>query len=151
MPASASADRGENGAKYRGGRQTPKSASQDADFVGEFKPENRSPKSNLHFERVNAATYKLVDGEMVRVPAVLGFWAGYNSTKATAWLINIGINSPAWVARCGDRACGPSSFNQAKSDVLAMAQDAAGEQKIGDPLEFLHQVQAALLDQEVVP
>ncbi len=67
----------------------PKTASQDADFLEEFEPENLSQKTKLHFERVNEVTFKLTDGEVTNVPASHGQWGGYRTTKAVAWVIKI--------------------------------------------------------------
>lgn len=96
--------------RYRTGRPKRKVASQEADLSGEFKPENPSQKTNLHFERVNEVTFKLTDGESTNVPASHGQWGGYRTTKAVAWVIKIG--SDAWLARRGGEACGPSFFNE---------------------------------------
>jgi len=75
--------------RYRTGRSNRKVALQDPDFSGEFKPENRSQKTHLHFERVNEVTFKLTDGELTNVPASHGQWGGYRTTKAVASVINI--------------------------------------------------------------
>lgn len=109
----------EKGLRYRTGRVKPKSPSQGNDLQGEFKPENLSSKTNLRFERVNEVTFKLTDGEGTNVPASHGQWSGYRTTKALAWVIKIGPD--AWLARCGDRSCGPTTFDTAKADALRIA------------------------------
>ena len=83
----------EKGPRYRTGRPKPKSASQDYDFSEEIKPENRSQKTHLRFEKVNDVTFKLTDGEATNVPASHGQWGGYRTTKAVAWVINIAPGS----------------------------------------------------------
>ena len=96
-----------NALRYRTGRPTPKSASQDSDLAPEFEPENLSQKSHLHFERVNEVTFKLTDSELTNVLASHGKWGGYRTAKAVAWVINIVPGQ--WLARCRDETSGPSS------------------------------------------
>ena len=91
----------------------------------EFEPENLSQKTNLRFERVNEVTFKLTDGEGTNVPASHGQWGGYRTTKAVAWVINIAPGQ--WLARCRNEASGPSSFNEAKANALAMARGACAD------------------------
>ena len=135
-----------NGLRYRIGRVKPKAASQESDFLDEFEPENLSQKTKLHFERVNEVTFKLTDGEVTNVPASHGQWGGYRTTKAVAWVINIGPGQ--WLARCGDEASGPSSFNEAKANALAMARGACGDYFIENPIDHLNGLQARLLDRD---
>ena len=66
--------------------------------------------SRFRFEKVNEATWKLTNGEMANVPTRFGFWSGYRITKAIAWVICLVPGQ--WLARCGDRACGPSRLNR---------------------------------------
>ena len=124
----------------------PKTASQGADFLEKFEPENLSQKTKLHFERVNEVSFKLTDGDVTNVPASHGQWGGYRATKAVAWVIKIG--SDAWLARCGDEASGPSSFNEAKANALAMARGACGDYFIENPIDHLNGLQARLLDRD---
>jgi hypothetical protein len=119
-------------------------ASQVAELLDEFKPENLSQKTNLHFERGNETTFKLTDGEATNVPASHGKWGGYRATKAVAWVINVAPGQ--WLARCRNGACGPSSFNEAKANALAMARGAPGDYCIEDPIDHLNGLQARLLD-----
>jgi hypothetical protein len=124
----------------------PKTASQDSELSGQFEPENLSQKTKLHFERVNEVTFKLTDGEVTNVPASHGQWGGYRTTKAVALVINI---SPGqWLARCRDEARGPSSFNEAKANALAMARGACGDYFIENPIDQPNGLQARLLDRE---
>ena len=92
---------------------------QASDLVGQFRYKSGiSGKQSLSCERVNEITFKITNGEMSRVPSSLGKWGGYNTTKALAWVINIGITSATWLARCGDRVVGPVSFKEAKAAAL---------------------------------
>jgi hypothetical protein len=137
----------ENGLRYRTGRVAPKSALQAADLQGEFKPEIPSRKTNLCFERVNEVTWKLTNGEQINVPASHGKWCGYRTTKAIAWVINVGPG--AWLARCGDQSCGPSSFAEAKANANAMAKGAPGDYVLENPIRHLNGLQARLLGDDV--
>ena len=95
---------------------------------------------------MNEVTFKLTDGDVTNVPASHGQWGGYRTTKAVAWVINIGPD--AWFARCGDEASGPSSFNEAKANALAMARGACGDYFIENPIDHLNGLQARLLDRD---
>ena len=132
--------------RYRTGRVKPKVLAQHANLTSEFEPENPSQKTKLHFERVNEVSFKLTDGDVTNVPASHGQWGGYRATKAVAWVIKIG--SDAWLARCGDEASGPSSFNEAKANALAMARGACGDYFIENPIDHLNGLQARLLDRD---
>jgi hypothetical protein len=136
----------EKGPRYRTGRPKPKLGSQASDLAWEFEPENRSQKTHLHFERVNEVTFKLTDGEVTNVPASHGQWGGYRTTKAVAWVINIAPGQ--WLARCRDEASGPSPFNEAKANALAMAKGAPGDYSIENPIDHLNGLQASLLDSD---
>jgi hypothetical protein len=132
------------GLRYRTGRLKPKVASQASNFASEFEPENLYPKSQLRFERVNEVTFKLTDGELTNAPASHGKWGGYRTTKAVAWVINIAPGQ--WLARSRDETCGPSSFNEAKANALAMAKGACGDYFIENPIDHLNRLQARIAD-----
>jgi hypothetical protein len=134
------------GLRYRKGRLKTKMASQDYELAGEFTPENLSQKTNLHFERVNEVTFKLTDGESTNVPASHGQWGGYRAAKAVASVINIAPGQ--WLARCRDEASGPSSFNEAKANALAMARGLPGDYFIENPIDHLSGLQALLEDRQ---
>jgi hypothetical protein len=120
---------------------------QRTDFVGEIRYKSGiSGKQPLRCERVNDTTFKITDGEMSRVPAQKGWWAGYNTTRARAWVINVG--SAAWLARCTDQVSGPLSFNRAKSAAINLAKGAEGDYRIQNPISHLNGLQARLIDQE---
>jgi hypothetical protein len=132
--------------RYRTGRLKQKVASQDSDLAPEFEPENLSQKSHLRFERVNEVTFKLTDGESTNVPTSHGQWGGYRTTKAVAWVIKIGPN--VWLARCGDRSCGPTTFDKAKADALKMARGSFHEVRLLDPIAYLNRLQARIADRD---
>lgn len=135
-----------NGLRYRIPRPRPKSAPQAIETANGFTPENLSPKGNLRFERVNEATFKITDGEMTRVPPSHGQWSGYNTTRGLAWIIDVGIASPAWLVRYGNEARGPLPFNEAKAAAFAMVKGEAGDVRLIDPIKFMLRLQAELLD-----
>jgi len=124
----------------------PKTAPQGADFLEKFEPENLSQKTKLRFERVNEVSFKLTDGELTNVPASHGQWGGYRTTKAVAWVINIAPGQ--WLTRCRGEASGPSSFNEAKANALAMARGGCGDYFIANPISHLNGLQARLLDRD---
>jgi hypothetical protein len=136
----------EEGLRYRMGRPKLKSTSQDSDLAREFEPEKLSQKSHLRFERVNEVTFKLTDGQFINVPASHGHWGGYRTTKAVAWVINVGPGQ--WLARCRDEASGPSSFIKAKANALAIARGACGDYFIENSIDHLHGLQARLEDRQ---
>ena len=136
----------ENGLRYRTGRVEPKSASEPIEVEDEFRPFNPSRKSHppLKCEKVNEVTFKITNGELTNVPTSHGQWGGYRTTKALAWIIRLG--SEAWVARCGGQICNPTSFNEARSQALAMANGAAGDYLVENPIRELNVLQDRLLD-----
>ena len=137
----------ENGLRYRTGLVKPKSASELLEVSSEFKPENLSPKTSpLRCERVNEFTFKITNGELTNVPASHGQWSGYRTTRALAWIIKLGAE--AWLARCGNQACGPSSFSETKANALAMAKGAFGDYCIANPIAHLNGLTARLTDLE---
>jgi hypothetical protein len=143
MPASAPEITGtaKDGLRYRTGQPKRKTASQDPELLGEFKPENLSQKTNLRFQRVNEITFKLTDGDGTSVPASHGQWGGYRTTKAVAWVIKI-------VARCGDMLCGPTTFDKAKTDALKMARGSYHEVRLRDPVAYPNRLHARMTDRD---
>jgi len=135
-----------NGPRYRTGRVRQKTVLQGADFTNEFEPKKLSQKTNLRFERVNEVTFRLTDGEVANVPASHGQWGGYRTTKAVAWVIKIGPD--AWLARCGDRSCGPMTFDKAKADALNMAKGFYHEVRLRDPVAYLNRLYARIADHD---
>jgi hypothetical protein len=104
--------------------------------------------TNLTFEKVNEVTWKLTNGEMTNVPACHGFWGGYRTSKAIAWVIDVGVNKPAWFARHKDQCCGPLPLKDAKRAAAAMAKGVCGDYDIGRPIAHLNGMAARLLDAE---
>src|SRR5262245_38084340 len=102
----------------------------------------------LRFERVNEITWKLTNGEMTNVPACHGFWGGCRTSRAIAWVIDVGVNKSAWLARYKDQVCGPQSLTQAKAAALAMAKGRAGDYRIKNSTHHLNGIAARLFDKE---
>jgi hypothetical protein len=122
---------------------------QATDLVSGFRYKSGiSGKQPLRCERVNDITFKITDGEMSRVPASLGKWAGYNTPRALAWVICVA--SGKWLARCADKVSGPDAFGKAKANALAMAKGAGGDYCIRNEITHLNGLTARLLDQEAV-
>ena len=135
----------ENGLRYRPGRLKPKPALEGIEDTAEFKPKNLSLKTSpLRCERVNDSTSKITNGELTNVPASHGQWSGYRTTKAMAWIIKLEVK--AWLARCGDQVCGPSSFSEAKANAFAMAKGADGDYFVPNAISHLDGLQARLTD-----
>jgi hypothetical protein len=94
----------------------------------------------------NGITWKLTNGEMTQVPACHGFWGGYRTTKAMAWVIDVGVSKPAWLARHKDQCCGSMTLKEAKAAALAMAKGASGDYRVGNPTAHLNGMAARLFD-----
>ena len=80
------------------------------------------------------------------VPASHGHWSGYRTTKALAWVIDLGYGH--WMARCGNEVCNPTNLAAAKRQALAMAKDADGAYRIRDSVGHLNGLAARLFDAE---
>ena len=67
-------------------------AAEPLGFQGFQEPKSILSKTtrDLRFEEVNAVTLKLTDGRGSLVPACHGYWPGYQTTRAVAWLMGIG-------------------------------------------------------------
>jgi hypothetical protein len=102
--------------------------------------------SRFNFERVNEVTWKLTNGEMTNVPARLGHWGGYRTSKAIAWVIDVGTEKPAWVARHKDSTTNSMHLKEAKSVAIAMAKGACGDYVVRDPIAHLSGLAARLPD-----
>src|SRR5688572_3136065 len=44
------------------------------------------------------------------------------ASKGVAWVIDVGVNKRAWLARYKDQCCGPSSLKEAKAAAVTMAK-----------------------------
>src|SRR5262249_12081116 len=109
-------------------------------------PGGISKKPALHFEQVNEVTWKLTNGEIRNVPTSHGQWAGFRTTKALAWVINVVTNSSAWLAHYRDRDCGHSLLNDAKANALTIVRDGVGDYTITDPIGHLNGLTARVID-----
>ena len=81
--------------------------SQGIENTSVLEPKKRPPNpSRFRFEKVNEITWKLTNGEMTNTPASRGQWGGYRTSKAVAWVIDVGVS--AWIARHKDQSTNPS-------------------------------------------
>ena len=120
---------------------------QGTDLANEFRYKNGiSGKQPLRCERVNEVTFKITDGKMSRLPAKQGWWAGYDTPRALAWVINVGPTSTAWLARSREQVSGPYSFGEAKATAINLAKGAEGDYRIQNSISHLNGLQARLLD-----
>src|SRR5262245_1188998 len=76
------------------------------------------------------------------------FWDGYRTSKAIAWVIDVGVSKPAWLARFKDQCCGPLPLKEAKAVALAMAKGASGDYRTTRAIDHLNGLAARLLDRE---
>jgi hypothetical protein len=123
--------------------EEPETHSESPNFTRKFRYKS-GISGKLVFERVNEATWKLANGEQTNVPTRHGHWTGHRTSKAWAWVIEVARGQ--WLARCADKACGPSSLKKAKMNALAMAKGMAGEYQISNPVDHLNGLTARLLD-----
>jgi hypothetical protein len=111
-----------------------------------LKPVPASAYKHLKLERVNAGTWKAVNPDIkTDVPAKLGFWAGYRTTKALAWVMDLGYGQ--WMARCGNEVCNPTNLAEAKRQALAMAAGGIGDYRVSDPIKEYQELSAIIEDQ----
>src|SRR4029079_5335495 len=74
--------------------------SQDIEIAKFLAPKQRPPNhSRFKFEKVNEVPWKLTNGEMTNVPASHGQWGGYRTSKAVAWVIDVGADKPHYTSR----------------------------------------------------
>jgi hypothetical protein len=125
----------------------PESDFQAADTQRQFRYKT-GISGKLDFEQVNEVTWKLTTGEMTNVPACHGFWGGYRTSKAVAWVIDVGVTKPAWLARYKDQCSGPSALKEAKAAALAMTKGAGGDYSIAQAIEHLNGLSARLLERD---
>ena len=123
--------------------------SQDVEIANVLAPKQRPPNpSRFKFERVNEVTWKLTNGEMTNVPASHGQWGGYRTSKTVAWVIDVGADKPAWIARFKDQTTNPLHLKEAKAAAMAMAKGGCGDYEVRNPIEHLDGLTANLLDRE---
>ncbi len=57
------------------------------------------------------------------------------------------LGNAQWLARCGDQACGPTTFANAKAAAIAMsAEGACGDYTVERPIAHLNGLQALIED-----
>ena len=99
---------------------------------------------HLELEQVNSCTWKVVSPNIkTDVPAKLGHWAGYRTTKALAWVIDLGHGQ--WIARCGNEVCNPTNLATAKRQALAMSVGGLGDYQVSDPIREYQELAATLI------
>ena len=99
----------------------------------------------FQWDQINEVTWKLANtAAFSDTPTSHGWWQGYRTRKAVAWLI--GLGGGQWLARCGDRSAGPMTIAKAKKMALAMALDPGTGKRLLDPIGNLNRLQACLLD-----
>jgi hypothetical protein len=54
----------------------------------------------------------------------------------------MGLGNAQWLARCGDQACGPTTFANAKAAAFAMSAGAWGDYTVERPIAQLNGLQA---------
>jgi hypothetical protein len=72
------------------------------------------------------------------VNKVRRIFAGYRATKTVAWVIDVGVTKPAWIARCKDRCCGPLPLKEAKAAATALAKGGTGDYRIARAIAHLN-------------
>ena len=118
---------------------------QGVDFANEFCPKIEiSEKKPLTFEQVNDVTWKLTDGEGINVPTSHGQWAGYRTTKAIAWVIEVAPGY--WFARYQSQSSRPTSLKKAKARAVGMATGSVREREVADPIRRLNFLRALVED-----
>jgi hypothetical protein len=97
-----------------------------------------SENEPLRFEQVNEVTWKLTSGSGADVPASRGQWGGYRTTKALAWVINVGPG--VWAARCRDMASEPLPLTRAKTAAQRMVVAGLHDHRVTCPVDHLNQM-----------
>lgn len=75
-----------------------------------------------------------------------GQWPGYRVTKAVAWVIDVGIEKPAWIARHKNQTTNPLPLQNAKKAAMAMARGECGDYVVRNPIAHLNGLAARLTD-----
>ena len=94
-------------------------------------------------ERSHVEAHQRRDDQRAGVSWLLG--VGYRTPRAIAWVTDVGVNKPAWLARYKAECCGPSSLKDAKAATLVMAKGAVGDYRIENPIEHLERACGARL------
>jgi hypothetical protein len=113
------------------------------------KPVPASAYKHLALEKVNSCTWKVVNPKANKtdMPASPGKWGGYRTTKALAWVMDVGYGK--WMARCVNEVCNPTNLAEAKRQALAMAVGGIGDYEVSDPIKELHDLTARYAEEEV--
>jgi len=104
---------------------------------------SKSPR-HLRFEEVNAVTLKLTDGRGSLVPACHGYWSGYSTTRAIAWLM--GIGNGLWIIRYRDKASRLMKLPAARKYALEMVKGTRPGIILDDPVSHLNKITAAVMN-----
>jgi hypothetical protein len=102
----------------------------------------------LRFEQVNEVTFKLTDGKGSLVPACHGYWSGYQTTRAVAWLM--GIGNGLWIVRYRNKASRPMKLPAAKKYALEMVGGIRPGRVVTDPIGDLNRMQAVLAEYDAI-
>ncbi len=78
------------------------------------------------------------------MPACHGHWAGYRTTKAVAWVIEVAAGY--WLARYQDQSSRPMSLKKAKARAVDMARGSVREREVADPVRRLNFLRALVED-----
>jgi hypothetical protein len=105
----------------------------------------KSPRQ-LRFEEVNPVTLKLTDGRGSLVPTCHGYWSGYSTTRAIAWLM--GIGNGRWIVRYRNKSSRPMKLPAAKKYALEMVKGVRPGRVVTDPIGELNAMQAVLAEYE---
>ena len=70
------------------------------------------------------------------------------SRRRVAYVIDVGVHKPAWIARCKHQTTNPMPLNEAKAAAMAMARGACGDYVVANPIAHLNGLTAILLDRE---
>ena len=125
----------------------PFSPSQDIENVAVLAPKKTPHNpSRFEFEEVNEVTWRLTNGEMTNVPASHGQWPGYRVSKAVAWVIDVGTEKPACIARHKHQTTNPMQLQKAKKAAMAMAKGDCGDYAVRHPIAHLNGLAARLTD-----
>ena len=107
--------------------------------------QKRAPTPRFYqFDRTNAVTIKVTDGEKVISEGSLGR-DNYKTARAIGWLME--IDGGGWVACVGNRRSKPLPLNKAKDAARDMHRSGSGEVP-DDPIRALNLATAGQIDRE---
>jgi hypothetical protein len=125
-------------------------ASEPLENQGLQEPKSGLSKSarQLRFEEVNPVSVKLTDGRGSLVPACHGYWPGFSTTRAVAWVM--GIGNGRWIVRYRNKASRPMKLPAARKYALEMVKGIRPGRVVTDPIGDLNRMQAVLTDYEAI-